>query len=197
MSQVAAEMLASIALQHRRRGDPHHIGLAEVCERMADRMQGNGLRHASQTPTHEKQAEPPPAARPFERSTAPCDERDVKSASIPPRKRKPCKPAESAILAAIRQRRRGNGISSQELGALAHITPRSARAIIAHLRADHSTPIAGTPEESYFWPATIEELNSTYASLQSRIVETQAAIFGMREGADKEFKTGLLPGMEP
>ena len=103
-----------------------------------------------------------------------------------------CSDVERTIANAIRFRRPGNGISSQELGALAEIDPRKARGIVAHLRSDHHLPIAGTPSESYFFPARIEDLDRTLASLQSRKLELDAVIAGIRTGAVEVFGTGDL-----
>lgn len=197
MSQAAIE-LAELAAQQRRRayelGDCREagvlIGLAGGNERMAERLQ-------NQRPscfTRREDARPP-APVGIERGLV--RERDDDEPATPhdtvQRQATSCRPEEATILAAIK--RATGGISAQELGAAAHIDPRAARALVAHLRADHREPICSTPAAGYFWPRTAESCNSTLAGLESRRIEIEAAISGIRSGAVKEFGTGDLFGI--
>lgn len=107
----------------------------------------------------------------------------------------PCSSGEAEILAAIRERRRGNGITAHELGAVGHVNERKARAIVAHLVAVHAEPVCGTPAESFFWPDRWEDVQHTINSLASRRDEITARINGIEAGARHLFGTMPLPGM--
>lgn len=101
----------------------------------------------------------------------------------------PCSDAERVILAAIQRRRRYDGITAHELAAQAGVNERSARAIVAHLIVEHEVPICGTPMESYYWPARMEDMAPTMASIQSRRSELEARLNGLRRGASRLFGT--------
>lgn len=105
----------------------------------------------------------------------------------PQREAEPCSIAEDRILDAIRQRRRGNGITAHELAAIGEVNERTARAIVTHLTVEHDEPICGTPAESFFWPDRIEEVDHTLASLQSRKLALEQRIEGLRRGAARVF----------
>jgi len=102
-----------------------------------------------------------------------------------------CNRAEGTILAEIRGRSIGNGVTAEQLGALAHIPEREARALIAHLRVVHEQPICGTPQHSYFWPRRWEDAERTLASLRSRKQALDDAITGVHSGCARQF--GTLP----
>lgn len=104
---------------------------------------------------------------------------------------KDCSKAERAICDAIAGRKKGNGITAHELGALAGITPRAARAIVAHCIAVHELAICSTPSESYFTPLRIEDATETIRSLCSRRKEIEARVNGLRGGLQRRF--GSLP----
>lgn len=106
----------------------------------------------------------------------------------------PCSEHERLILAAIRRRRRYDGITAADLAAQAGVTERTARAIVAHLIVEHEAPICGTPMESYYWPERYEDVASTLASLQSRRRELEARIDGLRRGASRLY--GTIPMFE-
>lgn len=108
-----------------------------------------------------------------------------------------CNPDESTILAAIRARNRTNSITAQDLGALIHRDPRAIRAIVSHLRAEHGECICSAAAHrrdepaGYYYPARPEDADSTLAQLESRRVEIEAAVTGMRQGLRRAF--GSLP----
>lgn len=111
-----------------------------------------------------------------------------------------CSPEEATILAAISTRRRGNAITAQDLGVLIQRDPRAVRAIVAHLRsAAHCEPICSAAAHrrdepaGYYFPARPEDADSTLAQLESRRVEIEAAMSGLREGLRRRFGTGELP----
>jgi hypothetical protein len=107
----------------------------------------------------------------------------------------PCSPAEAAILTAIRGRRKGNGVTAEQLGAAAGVSERQARAVVAHLRHVHREPLCSSPARSFYWPARLEELDEVIASLTSRCLAMQQQIAGLREGGRRVFGTIALPGM--
>lgn len=101
----------------------------------------------------------------------------------------PCSDAERVILAAVQRRRRYDGITAHELAAQAGVNERSARAVVAHLIVEHEAPICGTPAESYYWPARMEDMEPTLASIQSRRRELEARLQGLQRGASRLFGT--------
>lgn len=107
--------------------------------------------------------------------------------STHPPPREPCSPAEHRILYAIRQCRRGNGITAHELAAIAEVNERAVRALVTHLTIEHEEPICGTPAESFYWPERIEEVNHTLASLQSRKLALEQRIDALKRGAARTF----------
>lgn len=167
MNRAAFE-LAQHALEERRRAydgeGKHHDELAEIFERMADRLASNS-----------GSAEPP---------------RDEHPRQEPMRASEPCSEIEDVIMSTIRKHLgSGNGISAGELAAAAKIDPRRARALIAHLIVQHKEPICSTSAEGYFWPRRLEDLDHTIASLRSRRMEIEARIEGLAEGGRREFGT--------
>ena len=81
----------------------------------------------------------------------------------------------------------GRYLSAPELGAIGHVSVRRARAIIAHLRADHRFPIVSTPADGYRMARSAADATHTLASLRSRIAEIQRAIDGIEAGVQREF----------
>lgn len=192
MSIAGAEEMARAAAEAGARGQ---FELQRIFERDAERMAKGELGHRDQPWMARRRLELPtrgqtdPDQRPEGQGLPAPEEKPV--GSLPS-----CNAAEQAIYRAVRSRRPGNGITSQELAAEAHTDPRTARAIVAHLRCEHHMPIGGTPAESYFWPNRPEDLDRTLKSLESRRIEIEAAITGIRAGAQREFGTGILPGVK-
>jgi len=186
MSDVCSETreldaIASVVTQRQR---------GETVEEVLERMQAKfGRQQRPETPMTSAPARDPVGIErgcPAERDEAP----------VPPQlgKHPECKPAESAIVEAIRRRSRDNGISAAELGAVAHTDQRTARAIIAHLIEVHELAIASTPGESFFWPDRWEDLNSTFASIASRRRALNEREAGLRRAAERRWATLPLFG---
>lgn len=111
-----------------------------------------------------------------------------------------CNDEERTILAAIRQHHRGDAITAQDLGALIERDSRAVRAIVSHLRAEHGVPICSAAAHrrdepaGYYWPARPEDADATLAQLESRRIEIEAAVTGMRTGLRRTFGTLALFG---
>ncbi len=169
MSQAAAEMLATIAAQQRSRGTAQAASLADIYERMADRMQEDANRWGGQRASVAREPERPSPPRLGDALPSPCDDR------------------ESAIMGALEHC--DGTLSAAELGAVAKIDPRRARAIVAHLRADHQMPILSTAAEGYWIARHAAEADHTIASLESRRIEIEKAIAGIKAGCARRFGT--------
>lgn len=187
MSETAAEYLAELAVRRGAEGarDERNYWehIAEKCARLEQQYPAGRvpLRVVSAVPTRSGvEAQVPRDAE--------SDAEDVPEIGATG-----CHAKERQLVTLVQSRRGAPGISAEQLAVEVQISERTVRALIQHLRAVHALPIAGSPQESFFWPRNAEDLTHTKSSLGSRIMEMQRTLRGIERGEEREFGQPVLP----